>query len=116
MSHYYRSPFLETVTPVEAVPSIAEAVLVKKRHSTLVLYCSGSDNGATGVQHIVYGFLDPNDEPIILLSLNNLEAKGTNGKYTKRLEEPPGGIIKGIAVRQLTATGTPNYTVKLGLY
>lgn len=116
MSFQYRSPFLLPITVTGDVPTIDDAVVVKKRHSLLQLYCSGDDNGATGIQHVVYGFLDPNDEPIILCSINNLEAKETVGKYVKVLHHPPGGVITGIAVRQLTASGSPSYDVKLALY
>jgi hypothetical protein len=112
MSTHFRDPYRYPITPTVGVPAYpADAVPIQKYHSQAVLYCDMAANGATGVTHIVWGFLSVNNAPMVIQSLVNVETTATNGRYAFEVPPPPiGGAWVGIAVQQTVGAGGPPTT------
>lgn len=118
MSNYFRDPSRVALTPTLGVPTYpANAVQIKKYHSRITLYCDLAENGATGINHTVWAFLDGNNAPIVVQTLLNLDTIATVGKYAIEVPPPPvGGAYVGIAVQQTVgAGGPPTTTLKVAL-
>lgn len=117
MSNHFRDAFRLPITPTAGVPAFpANAVRVQKYNSQIKIYCDIVENGATGINHIIWGFLEGNNAPIVIQTLVNLDAIATQGKYAIDVPPPPvGGAWVGIAVQQTVAAGAPTTTVKAAL-
>lgn len=113
MSNHYRDAYRYTITPTAGVPAYpANAVAVEKYHSQIKIYCDLVENGATGINHIVWAFLEGNNAPIVVQTLLNLDTIATRGKYAIEIPPPPvGGAYVGIAVQQTVGAGGPPTTL-----
>lgn len=113
MSNYFRDAIRTTITPTAGVPAYpANALSIQKYYSQISVSAEITPNGATGIKHTIWGFIQGANAPIVIQTLVNLETVPTLGKYVIQVPPPPvGGIWSGIAVQQEVAAGGPPATV-----
>lgn len=119
MTFIYRDPTRLVVTPTAGVPAYpADAVITEKYCTKAVIECSISNaNGATAITHIIWGFLYPNGDPIVLATYNNLELIATTGKYVHEIPDPVGGNYLGFGVQQtFVGVDAPTIALTANLY